>query len=99
MVGPIRNVPAGVVPSPSRRFDESPLRPTRAGYGPPAAVQQSPLRRQIRSDADVVRARAASTVMSCDAVGCTRRSFARFDGQTAAAAARNVASSIGARVV
>ena len=34
IVRPILNVPAGVVPSPSRRFAETPFFPRRAAYGP-----------------------------------------------------------------
>jgi hypothetical protein len=95
MVEWIRNVPAGVVPSPSRRLAERPFQPSRAGYGPPAATQQRPARRQMRSDAWVVRAVVASTVISCDAAGCERRSFARFGGQATVRAATSVATSIG----
>jgi hypothetical protein len=55
-------------------------------YGTPAATQQSPERRQVRSVAYVVFVLAASTVISCDPAGCGRRSFATFAGQAAASA-------------
>src|SRR4029450_2475256 len=58
------NVPIGVVPSPSRRFRPTPFTPPRAGYGAPAATQQTPERLQIQAVAYVVRAVDASTVIS-----------------------------------
>src|SRR4029450_13341635 len=93
------NVPIGVVPSPSRRFRPTPFTPPRAGYGAPAATQQTPERRQIQAVAYVVRAVDASTVISwrAEAGGGRRRAFASLAGHAAAiaAAAMCAASSIG----
>ena len=63
------------------------MRPRRAVYGPAAATQHVPSRRQVRSVAYVVRATFASTVSSCLAVAGVSRPFARFCGQAAAIAA------------
>src|SRR5690242_14875736 len=85
----MRNVPIGVVPSPSCRFRRRPLAPTRAAYGPPAWTQQPAERRQIRAVAYVVRVEAASTLISWreEAGTAGRRSFAAFAGHAAPSAA------------
>ena len=91
-------MPIGVVPSPSWRLIRSPFQPTRAGYGPPAATQQAPERRQILAVAYVVLVVVAWTVISWRAVagGGVRRVFAGVDGHPAASAtATCTASSIG----
>src|SRR3712207_8526006 len=94
-------MPIGVVPSPSRRLARIPLQPTRAVDARAAAVQHSPVRRQIRSVAYVDFVVAVSTVISCCVAGggAMRRSFAVFAGQApaAAAAARSVARNIGSQ--
>ena len=53
------------MPSPSRRFGDSPLRPTRAFHGPAAGFQQPASRRQSRSVAWVDDRLEAPTVISC----------------------------------
>src|SRR5580765_8258496 len=60
----MRNVPAGVAPSPSRLWLDTPLLPTRARHAPATGVQHAPTRRQRRRDATVERAVAVSTVRS-----------------------------------
>ena len=89
MIGWIRNVPIGVVPSPSRRFARSPFRPTRAGYAALAGIQHGPERRHVLNVACVVRGVAAATVISCVVPegGRGTSSFATFDGHGAASAA------------
>jgi hypothetical protein len=68
------------VPSPSRRFDESPLLPRRAAYGPAAGFQQPRTFRHVRSSAWVVRITLASTVTSCRAEAGVSIELARFAG-------------------
>src|SRR5688572_702790 len=93
----MRNVPIGVVPSPSRRFRRSPFQPTRAGNGPATARQQPPARRHVRSVACVVRAVGAVTVISCRPRGSGSRLLAALAGQAIAAAAASEATSTGAQ--
>src|SRR3954453_5363524 len=83
MVRPIGKRPAGVEPSPSRRFARTPFLPTRAVCGPPTGRQQpSSPRTQVLAVAYVDLAVPARTVITCregapEGVG---RSFARFAG-------------------
>ena|SRR5438477_548393 len=95
MRGKIGNVPIGVVPSPSRRSARRPFQPTRAVYGPATGSQHSPVRRQVRSVADVVRSRGALTVTTCVVAGGT----AGKEGHDAVSAAATTwtASVIGAQ--
>ena len=81
---PTRNVPAGVAPSPSRLWLDTPLLPTRALHAAAAGVQQRPLRCQSRSDPTVERALAVSTVISCVAEPVELSPFARSAAQPTA---------------
>src|SRR6266540_4576770 len=85
MVAPIVNVPAGVVPSPSRRPDERPFFPTRAWNGPATGFQHAFTRLHVRSSAYVVRVDAASTVINCRPAGPDGRQVAASAAPRAAA--------------
>src|SRR3954465_8501414 len=88
MVRPIGKRPAGVEPSPSRRFARTPFLPTRAVYGPPTGSQQpSSARTQVLAAAYVDLVVPARTVISCREVASAGvgRSFARFAGHGAPA--------------
>jgi len=80
IVRPIEKRPAGVDPSPSRRFARTPFLPTRAVYGPSTGSQQPPSpRAQVLALASVDLAVAARTVINCrEAVSAgVARSLAR----------------------
>src|ERR1700674_244884 len=76
--------PAGVVPSPSLRWAETPLSPRRANQGPPLSLQQPRARSQKESAPTVDDGFAATTVMSSAADLVVVSSAARLDPHGAA---------------